>query len=297
MSPACHRADFRSDRFAMQVAGVATVEEAAAVAVTMVAQGAQLVELCGSFDERDAHRVSLAVGPATPVGLVGFSAEQQRRLDALLEDLAARNTPAAPASGAAPSVLAPRPVARVSLRGVELHDAGFVLRLLGDPQTVATMLFPVFDQERAAAFVEDARASRGLPTSTYHRFVIVADEVATSVGLAGLMVRPDYDDAEIWFAVDPDHRGRGVASAAIERILALAFRDLGVHRVWANCVPANRPSLAVLARAGFRPEGLLRESLPLHGRREDALHLALLRREWVGRASPPVGAVTPAQMP
>jgi uncharacterized protein len=154
-----------------------------------------------------------------------------------------------------------------------------VLRLLGDRDTVATMLFPVFTAERAAAFVEGALASQARPEATYHRFVAVRDDPATPVGLAALMIRPDYKDAEIWYVIDPAHRGRGYATETMLRLLEVGFGDHDLHRIWANCVPTNVASLKVLERAGFRREGHFRESLPLHGRWEDCLHYALLRRE------------------
>jgi [ribosomal protein S5]-alanine N-acetyltransferase len=168
---------------------------------------------------------------------------------------------------------------RVTLRPIEATDTAFVLRLLGGRDTVATMLFQEFTAERAGAFVEEALASQARPEATYHRFVAVKDDPGTPVGLAALMTRPDYQDGEIWYVIDPAHRGRGFATETVLRLLEIGFGDRDLHRIWANCVPTNVASLKVLERAGFRGEGHFRESLLLHGRWEDCLHYAILRRE------------------
>lgn len=76
-----HHAVLRSDDFVMRVVGVESVEEAMSAAASMVAEGAQLVELCGAFNETDAQRVGAAIGPTAPVGVVMFSGEQADRLE------------------------------------------------------------------------------------------------------------------------------------------------------------------------------------------------------------------------
>jgi hypothetical protein len=78
-----HHAVLRSDDFFMRVVGVQSIEEAITAAASLVAEGAELVELCGAFDETDAHRVSAAIGLTTPVGVVTFSGDQADRLEAL----------------------------------------------------------------------------------------------------------------------------------------------------------------------------------------------------------------------
>lgn len=75
MRPTRHRAVLRSTDFVMRVIGVESVEEAMSAAASMVADGVEVVELCGAFDEADAHRVRLAIGATVAVGVVTFSDE------------------------------------------------------------------------------------------------------------------------------------------------------------------------------------------------------------------------------
>lgn len=72
---------------------------------------------------------------------------------------------------------------------------------------------------------------------------------------------------------------QGFASDALAAMLHHAFQDLELNRVEAACMPSNEASLAVLARAGFRREGLARRYLKINGSFEDHLLLARLRDE------------------
>lgn len=55
--------------------GVATSEQGAAVARKLVADGVQLIELCGGFGPLGTARVLEAIDGAVPVGSVGYGPE------------------------------------------------------------------------------------------------------------------------------------------------------------------------------------------------------------------------------
>jgi 2-keto-3-deoxy-6-phosphogluconate aldolase len=82
-SAVTHRADFRSAFFTMSVVGVSSVNEAHAVASALVADGTQVIELCGGFDAADAEAIAESIGRAVPVGVVGFSGQSLQQLAAL----------------------------------------------------------------------------------------------------------------------------------------------------------------------------------------------------------------------
>ncbi|MFF9011432.1 GNAT family N-acetyltransferase [Streptomyces sp. NPDC014870] len=86
--------------------------------------------------------------------------------------------------------------------------------------------------------------------------------------------------AEILLMLDPDHRGRGMGTAAVDALVDLAFGELPMHRVQAVTHTTNKAALDVLARAGFVQEGVRRSACLHRGRRYDVAVLALLRGEW-----------------
>jgi RimJ/RimL family protein N-acetyltransferase len=87
--------------------------------------------------------------------------------------------------------------------------------------------------------------------------------------------------AEIGWAVDPAHQGRGYATEAARELLRLCFEELGLHRVEALCFAANEPSWRLMERIGMRRESrTVAESLHRSGEWMDGLGYAMLEREW-----------------
>lgn len=83
LDPAVHRTQLQSPAFHMQAVGVARPDQAEAVAREMVAQGVQLIELCGGFAPADEARVQQAIAHAVPIGTVRYGPEAIDALHAL----------------------------------------------------------------------------------------------------------------------------------------------------------------------------------------------------------------------
>ena len=77
--------------------------------------------------------------------------------------------------------------------------------------------------------------------------------------------------------------GRGFGTEAVRGMFDLAFalppQGLGLHRVQANVMPSNLPSLSLAKRAGFRREGFAPRMLCIAGRWEDHIMHAKLAEE------------------
>jgi len=72
-----------------------------------------------------------------------------------------------------------------------------------------------------------------------------------AVGRAGYHGPPEHGLVEIGYAVDPAHRRRGHAGAALAALLDRAAREPEVSTVRLSIRPDNAPSLALAARHGF----------------------------------------------
>jgi len=86
---------------------------------------------------------------------------------------------------------------------------------------------------------------------------IVWDErQSVAVGAAGFHGPPDSGGmVEIGYRIDPAHRRRGYARAALESLLGRAAKEPDVHRVRVSIRPDNLPSSRLALQYGFRQIG------------------------------------------
>lgn len=113
-------------------------------------------------------------------------------------------------------------------------------------------------------------------------FVIEVDGRFGGQLTVGNVVRGALRSAWIGYWVATPVTGGGVATAAVALGVDHCFGPAGLHRVEATVRPENLPSRAVLARNGFREEGLLRRYLDVDGQWRDHLLLALTADEHPG---------------
>lgn len=77
-----HAQDLTTATFVTRVVGVSDAAGACVAAQTLVADGFQLIELCGGFSAAEQARVQAAIADAVPIGRVSYSATETARLNA-----------------------------------------------------------------------------------------------------------------------------------------------------------------------------------------------------------------------
>ncbi len=85
---------------------------------------------------------------------------------------------------------------------------------------------------------------------------------------------------EIGYWVRTDETGKGVATEAVARCLAVAFDELNMHRVVLRIAVGNVASEQIAAKLGFTREGLLREEVLVNGVWLDHSLWGLLEHEY-----------------
>ena len=85
--------------------------------------------------------------------------------------------------------------------------------------------------------------------------------------------------AWIGYWVAKDRNGGGVATAALAMGVDHGFGPVGLHRIEATVRPENVRSRRVLAKTGFREEGLLKRYLEVDGAWRDHLLVAVTIEE------------------
>ena len=151
-------------------------------------------------------------------------------------------------------------------------NKAFLARWMGTSPDGATTTF-------ARTFDRILAANRGGRHA--QRFVCRAEDDAI-VGVVNLneIARGAFHSAYLGYWIGRAFARRGYMTEALALALVVAFEELGLHRVEANIVPGNRPSIALVRRAGFRREGLSPRYLHIAGRWRDHERWALTVEEW-----------------
>jgi ribosomal-protein-alanine N-acetyltransferase len=82
--------------------------------------------------------------------------------------------------------------------------------------------------------------------------------------------------ATLGYWIGAPYARQGYMTAAVRLVVDFAFRNLGLHRVEAGCLPDNAPSIGLLRKCGFEHEGLARGYLKIAGEWRDHLLFARL---------------------
>jgi RimJ/RimL family protein N-acetyltransferase len=82
--------------------------------------------------------------------------------------------------------------------------------------------------------------------------------------------------------IDPNAQGRGFGAAMMRKALAIAFDQLGVHRVELGVFDINPRAIALYERVGFQRDGMRRESFKVPGGYWSEVILSVLAAEWAG---------------
>jgi RimJ/RimL family protein N-acetyltransferase len=90
----------------------------------------------------------------------------------------------------------------------------------------------------------------------------------------------EHRQGEVGFVITPAHQGHGYAAEAATALLALAFHDLGLHRVIGRCDPRNTASARVMERMGMRREAHFVQNEIFKGEWSDEYVYAMLATEF-----------------
>jgi RimJ/RimL family protein N-acetyltransferase len=134
----------------------------------------------------------------------------------------------------------------VSLRPLENRDLDTIFRQVTDPESIRMAAFTAEDQADRDAFLKRTARLRA-DTSVSHRVIEVDGAVAGTIG----SFRID-DQLEVTYWIDRTQWGKGIASAALQIVLA----ETAERPIYARAASDNVGSLRVLEKAGFRRVGV-----------------------------------------
>ena len=138
-------------------------------------------------------------------------------------------------------------------------------------------------------------ASSDTPTTQRHLVCRFTDHAM--VGYFGLsqIFRGAFCSCYVGYWTGAPFVRQGYATEGMALTLVRAFTQLGLHRVEANIVPDNAPSLSVARRCGLRREGYSPRYLKIAGEWRDHERWAITVEDWqhIAPADPAAHAKEP----
>lgn len=86
--------------------------------------------------------------------------------------------------------------------------------------------------------------------------------------------------AEISIMIKKEFQKKGFGTKVMRGIINYAFTKMNLHRLEAEVLEFNEPSIKLMEKLGFKREGSLREAKYNDGKYWDIYRYGLLRNEW-----------------
>ena len=88
-----------------------------------------------------------------------------------------------------------------------------------------------------------------------------------------------FQSCIVGYKIDKDERNNGYMQEGLNKMIDVIFNDLKLHRIEANVLPTNGPSITLLQKLGFEREGYGKKYLKINGEWQDHIHFTLLNEK------------------
>ena len=169
---------------------------------------------------------------------------------------------------------------RLILRPFELSDAPEVQRLAGDwaiADTTLNIPHPYLDGMAETWINTHAEATRKAHSIT---LAITRQSDSALLGAISLMSISKRHQAELGYWIGKPYWGQGICTEAAQAVLAYAFNELALIRVYARHLARNPASGRVMQKLNMQYEGRLRQHSKKWEHYEDCVLYGLLKNEW-----------------
>lgn len=180
----------------------------------------------------------------------------------------------------------PMETGRLKLRPFNRGDVDAVFAYRSLPEVARYLFDDPLSHEECAEAVR-LRAGQIAFTAEGDKILLAVERKQDGrlIGEVSLIWRSIADEqAEIGYILHPEAQGLGFATEAARALLAFAFGQVRLHRVYARCDARNAASAQVMRRLGMRQEAHLHEHAFVKGRWDEELIFGLIDRDWSGGA-------------
>jgi RimJ/RimL family protein N-acetyltransferase len=145
-------------------------------------------------------------------------------------------------------------------------------------------LFQLTDPEHVSELQQDAWFETISRSRTSKRYVVEAQGSSVFVPIGVFRVdNIDYKNRSVMVGLDldPEWRGKGLASVIYQHFLDYYFNQCGFNRVCLKVLETNERALHVYRKVGFIEEGRDRAAVFRDGCFRDYISMSILREEYV----------------
>jgi [ribosomal protein S5]-alanine N-acetyltransferase len=170
---------------------------------------------------------------------------------------------------------------RLLVRSVRESDFEGIHVYASDAEVTRFMLWGPNTEQQTRDFIAHARSAAEADARTDWVFAIVQRDADRLIGTGGFgLASADRTEASLGYCLCREAWGQGYATEAAHAMVDYAFREIGMHRVFAMCHPENRAAARVMEKLGMRYEGRMREVRLVRGNWWDFLVYAVLEHEF-----------------
>ena len=154
------------------------------------------------------------------------------------------------------------------LRPFRRTDSAAWFAYLSDPRVTEYTSWPTVTRESIDALVE--RVIADYATLSALRWAIARRSDDVLIGSCGyIRYGREETSAELAYELAPAYWGSGIMTAAVRAAISWARDSSEIRRIEALVLPNNARSIAVLQRAGFKRDALLKRHRQVHGSLRD----------------------------
>jgi ribosomal-protein-alanine N-acetyltransferase len=164
---------------------------------------------------------------------------------------------------------------RLRLVPVDSANAKVLWELMQTAELRTYQDLPVMEWRHFRSIVTSSRSPFRSRKAGRFEWILYGDGDAP-IGWVSLRISEHaLESGEIGYSLLAEHRGRGLATEAVQAVIDEAFSKGKLRRLHAYCMPENAPSRSLLRRLGFREDGVVRKGASLRGRAVDVVSYSL----------------------
>ena len=117
----------------------------------------------------------------------------------------------------------------------------------------------------------------------YRYRIFKKDEPEKNIGNIAVsnIIRGVLQSGFLGYSIDEKENSKGIATEGIKKIIEVSFSEFKLHRLEANVIPANAPSIRVLEKLNFVREGYSEKYCRINDIWQDHIRFAIINHNFV----------------